>query len=197
MSKYITYTWKFHTYSIKGKSKCKICGKTITKSFSTEFREDSVPDTESVKAEKAKWESEEHICTKCLKDSLVAPQESYELDVSQGWDLIKQQEEFNKTRMNYIKSLNDKLKDTIVRWNGKEYVVNYISDYNYKPADIHIELKQIDTRMPWCTTEKSVFTSIGGYHWSNNPDFKDIEFTKENFKDRQARINEFYEEHDV
>ena len=52
MNTYITRTWKFYTAGVDGKAKCKVCGKTIKKRFTTEYREGSTPDLTSCKEAK-------------------------------------------------------------------------------------------------------------------------------------------------
>ena len=52
---YTTTTWKFYTYSEKVKVKYSKCGKTITKTVSTEYREDSKPNVEYIEKENKKF----------------------------------------------------------------------------------------------------------------------------------------------
>lgn len=54
--------------SVKGRSRCKVCGKPLSKEFTTVFHDGEDFNTDRINLEKQYWEQQEHVCSRC-KDS--------------------------------------------------------------------------------------------------------------------------------
>lgn len=153
MKTYITRTWKFYTSGVEGKSKCKVCGKTITKNFSTEYREDSVPDLTNCKQRKEKWEQEEHVCLSCMKKSLVTGGEDithkYDEQFKQLHDIHEQIQKLKEQANVIAKDIDKQLDNRIVKYNDNEYAINNVSFNDDNCWGYEIWATPVNKKQPW------------------------------------------------
>lgn len=187
MNKYITYSWKFYTYSKKASCKCCKCGKTITTTFSESYREDSSPDVSYIREQIEKWKQEKHICNKCKIEAIKCKQKdttkTFVKEFKQIQDLQQQVTDLNQQINKCLSFLNDKLKGNIIKYKDNEYIIQYFDMGFIKPR---IVASPINKKEPW--HEKDSYKD-----WVYI-DLKDeYIITDEVFKDRYKKIQEMEE----
>ena len=191
---YTTTTWKFYTYPEKVKVKCSSCGKTITKTVSTEYREDSKPDYEYIEKRKQEILNEGHICNSCLKKVAQSDKQFSTIDLSN--ELV----EVNKSYEKYAKAkkelnavtrvIEEKIKDKVIKYNNDEYVYNYVwSDDGH----VTIGCYKVSKIEPWRLTNKEMrirddLPKGKSSRWSLS--LQDVIITDEVFSERRKRVKE-------
>lgn len=187
MNKYITYSWKFYTYSKKASCKCCKCGKTITTTFSESYREDSSPDVSYIQEQIEKWQQEKHVCNKCKIEAIKCEQKdrtsNFKNTIHYIQVLQQQINELHEEQNNWLKFLNDKLKGNVIKYKDNEYIIQYFDTDCIKPR---IVASPINKKEPW--HEKDSYKD-----WVYI-DLKDeYIITDEVFKDRYKKIQEMEE----
>ena len=185
MNKYITYSWKFYTYSKKASCKCSKCGKTITTTFSTSYREDSSPNIQEVDNTIQKWQQEKHICNKC---KIEATKQDYrditcefENKFKQVQDLQQQIKELELQQWNLIKSID--IKGKVLKYKDNEYVIQYFDCC----ANPRIVAAPINKREPW-------YERMDCRDWAYIDIDEEYTITDEMFENRYKKIKEMEEE---
>lgn len=206
MKTYITKTWKFYTTGVQGKCKCKVCGKTITKKFSSEYREDSIPDLTSCKEAKEAWEKEEHICLSCMKKSLVTGGEditnNYDSKFKELEEIRQQVRSLESKALEISRTIHDDLKDKIIIHYGTEYVIEGVSEDIRNGYAYAINCTSISKKEPWKTSggyRSTYFTDSYGrkqfrynnYVDRNTDSYKIID---EKFSERKTKLDKWLKE---
>ena len=203
MRTYTTYSYRFYTHSEKGKCKCSRCGKTITKSFSFEYREDTAPSNEDLQAlqeEKQAWESKEHICTACLKSAVINKgndiTNKYSEDFNNLINMHNKRIEFEK-KMNeeeepIFKKLKNELKGKILITKDREWVIDSICN-GWNGESFQLNCTGIDKQKPWTKCDKYLYAGdINKHHNQGNSywiGLNECKITDEVFDDRKAKYN--------
>lgn len=190
---YTTTSWKFHTASKKVKVKCSKCEKTIIKTVSVQYREDSRPDYELLEQKKQKVLQQKHICNKCEKASIEDKVVYNTLNIEDELksliaqvDIVKREQIALNTT---IKKLEAKLNNKIIKYNNIEYVYNYIipAEYNFKYKYI-IFCNKVNSKHPWLLTDKqlNIYSDVIniGKDWCS---IKDVTITEEDFSSRKVK----------
>lgn len=199
MKTVITKTWRFRTVSIKGTCKCSICRKPITKSFSMELREDVPTTNEHIKEleiEKQEWLKESHICNACRKKKI----EQERKDITQSFnpefsilnDLQEQIMDLKIHKNNYINKLNEELKDKVILYNDKEYVINYVHDGYLNACAFEIWCSPISKTQPWLEASGSICFYKRTYkplYFNNFIEIENCIITDESFTKRKELLN--------
>ena len=199
MKTVITKTWKFRTVSIKGTCKCSICGKSITKSFSMELREDVPTTNEHIKKleiEKQEWLKDSHICNACRKKKI----EQDRKDITQSFDskfntlnnLQEQIIDLKICKRKYIDFLNENLKDKVILYNNREYVVDYVHDGYLNGCAFEIWCSPISKTQPWLEASGSVCFYKRTYKplcFNNFIEVENCIITDESFTKRRELLN--------
>lgn len=208
MNTYITRTWKFYTTGVEGKSKCKLCGKSLKKKFTTEYREDSVPDLTNCKQRKEKWEQEEHICLSCRKKSLVTGgneiTHKYDEQFKQLHEIHQQIQKLKEQADVIAKDINKQLDNKIVKYNDNEYVIDGV---NFNPDSYwsyEISTCPINKKEPWHKkyNDKDLYfiNTYGhkGFIYGNHVDIGRNPYTiiDEDFSLRLQNLNKWLEENE-
>ena len=189
---YTTTTWKFYTYSEKVKVKCSKCGKTITKTVSTEYREDSKPDYEYIEKRKQEILNEEHICNSCLKKAAKSDKEFSTIDISNELtEVDKAYEKYAKAKeelYDVTSVIEEKIKNKVIKYNNDEYVYNYVwSDDGF----VTIGCYRVSKTEPWRLTDKEMrirndLAKGKSNRWSLS--LQDVIITDEVFSERRKRV---------
>ena len=165
----VSKSWDFRTYRIQAKSKCIECGKSISKTFSFEYREDTEPcwvDIEKLKKEKQEWEQESHTCTSCLKKRIKQERK----DMTHAYDftlntLIEKQEQicsYIADKKRHIDFLNEELKNkVIVDKDGTEWVIYSVRDGWQNGAAIEITCDKVNKVKPWLCSDEVIYFYVG------------------------------------
>lgn len=206
MKTYITRTWKFYTSGVEGKCKCKVCGKTITKKFSTEYREDCIPDLAPCKEAKEAWEKQEHICLSCMKKSLVTGGEdittNYDSKFKELEEIRQQVRSLESKALEISRTIQDDLKDKIIIHYGTEYVIEGVSEDIRNGYAYVIKCTSISKKEPWKTSgayRSTYFTDSYGrkqfrynnYVYRNTDSYKIID---EKFSERKTKLDNWLKE---
>ena len=192
---YTTTTWKFYTYSEKVKVKCSKCGKTITKSVSTEYREDSKPDYEYIEKRKQEILNEEHICSKCLKEAVKGTDKQYGVinidnEVSDVKKVLQEYKDLGKVLRTKTSIIAEKIKDRVIKHNDDEYVVNYVWNEN---DYLEFRCSKVSKTQPWNLTNNDISIredlpkGESGKYWLS---LQDVIMTDEVFSERRKRVKE-------
>ena len=191
MKTLITKSWEFRTYSIKGYCKCSKCGKTISKTFSFQTREDVLTkkeDWESIEQQKEEWLKEAHICNSCKKEKILQQRKDITSNFTFMFSkLVELQNQINQIALDKkqrIKSIeNDLVNRIIVDKNNAEWVVNSIVDWN----DIGFEIRcyRVNKQKPWLKTDETRFFYGGNeVHYDNYTKINECIITDECFDKR-------------
>lgn len=205
MNTRITRTWKFYTVGVEGKTKCKVCGKTIKKRFTTDYREDTTPDLTSCKEAKEAWEKEEHVCLACTKKNLVTGGNDitgkYESKFAELEEINKQVKALRHKAFNIAKSLDEDLAGKMIRFNGDDYVIQYVSSDIMNGLPYTLRCGFVSKREPWNTTSGNYlyFTNSynnGAYLYDGYIDQSKTPYqiTDENFLNRKLQRNKWLKE---
>ena len=195
----VTYSWRFYKYKITGQCKCSECGKKINKTFSFEYREDTIPNPEYIeklKKEKQEWEQESHICNSCLKKKI--KQESKDITNNFTEDFSKIQE-YHKERIEFankmqnlelpiFQKLNEQLKGKVLLASDREWVIDSVCD-GWNGESFQLNCTGIDMKQPWTKYDKYLyvgdkdkFVTQGNSCWI---DIKQCKITDEIFSKRK------------
>lgn len=202
MKVYTTTTWDFRTYSIKATCKCSKCGKSISKTFSFQTREDSSPqkeDWDELERRKNEWLKEKHVCNSCKKKKV--NQERKE-DITEKFttifdDLNQLQRDITDIKIlkkNIIEKLGEQLDNKVIVYNNKEYVVKYVQDGIYEDCAFEIACNPISQTKPWMeATGKTLFFYKRTYKqcgWDNFIEVENCIITNEVFETRRQVLRE-------
>lgn len=195
MNTYISHTWKFYTYSIKGQCKCSECGKPINKTFSFEYREDTEPcwiDKEKLKKEKQEWEQESHICNACLRKKIKQERkditETLQDTITDLDTLQKEIQDKIMEKQPLFDKLKEQLYDKVIIYNDNEYVVNYIHDGSMNGNAVEIYCDKVNKTKPWEVTSNSLVFYKRAYspcHFNNFVEIENCIITDEVFSKRK------------
>lgn len=177
----VKYSWRFVTYSIKAKTKCSICGKPITKTFSFELREDGKPsrqDWDNLERAKQHWLEESHVCSKCMANQVVGVKEDitskFIKQLNRINKLYEELEDFKlKTREKQDKltdEINPQLIGKVLLAKNRQWVIRYVRANRDNELEIYCD--GIDCRYPWKTCNKELYVkSNTKYHWDTDKTF--------------------------
>lgn len=197
------YRNQVHTTSETVKGKCKICGKTITKTISVQYINGLTGnDYEYLENSKKEWLSQEHICNKCYKKALT----------KQGNPISKDRMQANIDRINYLgeqisdlrkqismhtEDISEEVKGKVCIYQDKEYVIQYVSNFD---EDWYIRGYKIDVNKPWYETSTEFYISREGKGYGGsktvNAKFEDVVFTDEVFAERKEKVKKWEKENE-
>ena len=191
----VTYSWRFYKYKITGQCKCSECGKKINKTFSFDYREDTIPNPEYIeklKKEKQEWEQESHICNSCLKKKI--KQERKDItetlqDTITGLNTLQKEiQDKIMEKQPLFDKLKEQLYDKVIIYNDNEYVVNYIHDGSMNGNALEIYCDKVNKTKPWEVTSNGLVFYKKAYspcHFNNFVEIENCIITDEVFSKRK------------
>lgn len=192
MNTYISKTWKFYKYKINGQCKCSECGKSINKTFSFDYREDTEPcwiDKEKLKQEKQEWEQESHICNACLKKKIKQDSKditnNYTFMFSKLDELQRQIQQIIKDKDERIQSMKDMEGKVLIDKDNTEWYIQSIRDGSINGIGFEIQCYKINKQKPWLITDDCRYFSNDKTMWNNFSTLENCIITDEVFSKRK------------
>lgn len=185
---YKTISWRFCTANKKVKCKCSKCGKTINKTFTDEYREDSSPDWEDLEKQATKWLEQVHICDKCLKALSTVEvndiSENFAEDIDKILSMNKQIVALIDQRNNYITEIYKNIHGHVLIYDGKEYQADYLS---YNAEFTRLYCYKINTHKPWRITDTWITVALDPNDKDGVP-LAECKITDEIFAERAEKV---------